>query len=84
MDSTNEALEILDRTKSIKRLGMVLIENYIVKSLLKISTKEIELRLQGHLEKLGENELKQLLNVYKEFEKTNKIKKLEFLKNKFE
>ena len=31
MDSTNEALEILDRTKSIKRLGMVLIENYIVK-----------------------------------------------------
>ena len=84
MDSTNEALEILDRTKSIKRLGMVLIENYIVKSLLKISTKEIELRLQGHLEKLGENELKQLLNVYKEFEKTNKIKKLEFLENKFE
>ena len=63
---------------------MVLIENYIVKSLLKISTKEIELRLQGHLEKLGENELKQLLNVYKEFEKTNKIKKLEFLENKFE
>ena len=84
LDSTNEALEILDRTKSIKRLGMVLIENYIAKYLLKISTKEIELRLQGHLEKLGENELKQLLNVYKEFEKTNKIKKLEFLENKFE
>lgn len=84
MDSTNEALEILDRTKSIKRLGMVLIENYIAKSLLKISTKDIVTRLEEHLEKLGENELKQLLNVYKEFEKTNKIKKLEFLENKFE
>ena len=31
IDATNEALEILERTKSIKRLGMVLIENYIVK-----------------------------------------------------
>ena len=79
LEATNEALEILDRTKSIKRLGMVLIENYIVKSLLKIDTKEVVERLKNHLPQLGQSELNQLLNIYKEFEKNNKIKKLEFL-----
>jgi hypothetical protein len=79
LEATNEALEILDKTKSIKRLGMVLIENYIVKSLLKIDTKDIVERLRNHLPLLGQNELNQLLNIYKEFEKNNKIKKLEFL-----
>ncbi len=80
LDATNEALEILTRTKSIKRLGMVLIENYIVKSLLKIDTKDIIERLRNHLSLLGQNELNQLLNIYKEFEKNNKIKKIEFFK----
>ena len=80
LDATNEALEILTRTKSIKRLGMVLIENYIVKSLLKIDTKDIIVRLRNHLSLLGQNELNQLLNIYKEFEKNNKIKKIEFFK----
>jgi uncharacterized protein with HEPN domain len=79
LEATNEALEILDKTKSIKRLGMVLIENYIVKSLLKIDTKEVVERLKNHLPQLGQSELNQLLNIYKEFEKNNKIKKLEFL-----
>lgn len=79
LETTNEALEILDKTKSIKRLGMVLIENYIVKSLLKIDTKDIVERLKNHLPLLGQSELNQLLNIYKEFEKNNKIKKLEFL-----
>ena len=79
LEATNEALEILDKTKSIKRLGMVLIENYIVKSLLKIDTKDIVERLKNHLPLLGQSELNQLLNIYKEFEKNNKIKKLEFL-----
>jgi tetratricopeptide (TPR) repeat protein len=79
LEATNEALEILTRTKSIKRLGMVLIENYIVKSLLKIDTKDIVLKLENHLANLTQSELNQLLNIYKEFEKNNKIKKLEFL-----
>lgn len=79
LEATNEALEILDKTKSIKRLGMVLIENYIVKSLLKIDTKEVVERLKNHLPQLGQSELNQLLNIYKEFEKNNKIKKIEFL-----
>ena len=79
LKATNEALEILERTKSIKRLGMVLIENYIVKCLLKIESKDIVIKLENHMKLLGQSELNQLLNIYKEFEKNNKIKKLEFL-----
>ena len=84
IDATNEALEILERTKSIKRLGMVLIENYIVKSIFKIDTKDIVLKLENHISLLGQSEIKELLNIYKEFEKKNKIKKLEFLDKLFE
>jgi tetratricopeptide (TPR) repeat protein len=79
LDLTQEALQILDKTKSIKRLGMVLIENYIVKDLLKISNKDIALRLEVHLSILGQSELNELLNIYKEFKKTNKITSIEFL-----
>lgn len=79
LKATNEALEILERTKSIKRLGMVLIENYIVKCLLKIDAKDTVIKLENHMRLLGQSELNQLLNIYKEFEKNNKIKKLEFL-----
>ncbi len=82
LTATSDALEILERTKSIKRLGMVLIENYISKSLLKIDTKDIVLKLENHLPNLGQSELKQLLNIYKEFEKNNKMKKLEFLEGR--
>ena len=81
LTATNDALEILERTKSIKRLGMVLIENYIAKTLLKIDTKDIVLKLENHMPLLGQSELNQLLNIYKEFEKNNKMKKLEFLDN---
>lgn len=79
LKATNEALEILERTKSIKRLGMVLIENYIVKCLLKIDAKDTVIKLENHMRLLGQSELNQLLNIYKEFEKNNKIKKLQFL-----
>ena len=76
---TELCVEILEKTKSIKRLGMVLIENFIVKDLLKISNKDIALKLEAHLSNLGQSELNELLNIYKEFKKTNKIKSLEFL-----
>ena len=82
LNATNDALEILERTKSVKRLGMVLIENYISKSLLQIETKDIVKKLEIHFSNLGQSELKQLLNIYKEFEKNNKMKKLEFLEGK--
>jgi hypothetical protein len=79
LELTKEALEILDKTKSIKRLGMVLIENYIAKSLFKLKTNDIVEKLEKHISLLGQNELTQLLNIYQEFEKINKIKKIEFL-----
>lgn len=82
LNATNDALEILERTKSVKRLGMVLIENYISKSLLQIETKDIVKKLEIHFSNLGQSELKQLLNIYKEFEKNNKMKKLEFLEGR--
>ena len=83
LEATNEALEILDKTKSIKRLGMVLIENYIARCLFKLDTKDIVKRIENHMSLLGQNELNQLLNIYKEFEKNNKIHKLEFLDKLF-
>ena len=79
LELTQEALSILDKTKSVKRLGMVLIENYIVKELLEIKNSDIVTKLETHITTLGQSELNQLLNIYKEFKKTNKIKSLEFL-----
>ena len=84
LDLTQDALEILDKTKSVKRLGMILIENYIAKSLLKIEDKNILKRLEKQIEVLDKNELNQLLKLYKQFIKVNKIEKLDFLENKLE
>ena len=79
LELTQEALLILDKTNSIKRLGMVLIENYISKELLEIKNIDIVNRLKILIPILGQNDLNHLLNIYKEFKKTNKIKSLEFL-----
>jgi len=79
---TQEAITILDKTKSIKRLGMILMENHIAKVLLKIEDKDIIKRLEIQISILDENELKQLLKLYKQFIKVNKIQKLNFLEEK--
>ena len=63
---------------------MILIENYIAKSLLKIEDKNILKRLEKQIEVLDKNELNQLLKLYKQFIKVNKIEKLDFLENKLE
>ena len=84
LDLTQDALEILDKTKSVKRLGMILIENHIAKSLLKIEDINILKRLEKQIKVLDENELNQLLKLYKQFIKVNKIEKLDFLENKLE
>jgi hypothetical protein len=76
---TDEAISILDKTSSIKRLGMLLIENYISKSILEIDTIKLSLRLKDHINSLDENETNQLLELYKKFIKVDKIKKLDFL-----
>tara|TARA_B100001063_G_scaffold112857_1_gene105338 strand:+ start:7106 stop:9082 length:1977 start_codon:yes stop_codon:yes gene_type:complete len=81
IDITNEAILILDKTNSIKRLGMLLIENYIAKSFLKEDTSFISNRLKNHLAFLDENEMKQLNSLYKEFLKVDKIDKLDYLDN---
>uniref|UniRef100_UPI0040481BEF tetratricopeptide repeat protein n=1 Tax=Aliarcobacter sp. TaxID=2321116 RepID=UPI0040481BEF len=82
LNLTQDALLILDKTKSIKRLGMILIENHISKFLLKSEDNNIVKRLENQLEFLDENELNQLLNLYKQFRKVNKIEKLNFLEEK--
>lgn len=74
-----DAISILDRTKSIKRLGMLLIENCVTKSLLKQDYKEIEQRLKEHFNTLDENESSQVLKLYKEFIKVKKIDNIKFL-----
>jgi len=81
IDITNEAILILDKTNSIKRLGMLLIESYIAKSFLKEDTSSISNRLKSHLPLLDENEMKQLNSLYKEFVKVDKIDKLDYLDN---
>ena len=71
--TTNEAIEILDNTNSIKRLGMLLIENIIANSLLKKENKALINRLEKHINKLDNNELTQVLKLYNEFKDKNKI-----------
>ncbi|QNM91066.1 hypothetical protein HOO34_04995 [Aliarcobacter cryaerophilus] len=79
LKETNEALEILEYTKSIKRLGMVLIENYIAKSLLQLDTKDVVDKLEKNISIFKESELKQMMHIYNQFIKNNKIEKLDFL-----
>jgi hypothetical protein len=79
---SKEAIDILDSTASIKRLGMLLIENYISADLLKKDTISIVERLNQHINLVDANELNQLLNTYKQFIKTNKIASLDFLDEK--
>ena len=79
IDITDEAIFILDRTNSIKRLGMLLIENYITRCLLNEDTSHVSNRLENHLELLDENESKQLLSLYQKFIEVDKIQNLDFL-----
>ena len=39
---------------------------------IKIDIKDVVIKLEKHIEFLGQNELNQLLNIYKEFKKTIK------------
>lgn len=76
---TSDAISILDKTKSVKRLGMLLIENCIAKSLINEDFEDISKRLEEHIPNMDENESKQLLNIYNEFKKVDKIKNISFL-----
>ncbi|WP_418187385.1 hypothetical protein ACNSOP_10430 [Aliarcobacter lanthieri] len=79
LEVTNEALEILEETKSIKRLGMVLIENYIARSLLKLDYEDTILKLERNIVDFSKSEYKQIKEIYNEFRKDAKIDKIKFL-----
>ena len=76
---TSDAISILDKTNSIKRLGMLLIENYISKNLLKEDSQEVITRLENHLPYIDANELVQIKEVYTEFRKLKHINDIRFL-----
>lgn len=81
LNATNKALEIVNETKSIKRLGMILIENYILKSLLNINIEDIEENLKNHLKELTKSQKEQVIGIYNEFARNNQITRLNFLEN---
>ena len=61
---TNKGIKILDSTDSIKRLGILLCENIIAKSILKQDVSFLTNRLQEHWEKMDEYEKKQISMIY--------------------
>lgn len=79
IDITTDAISILDKTGSIKRLGMLLIENIIANELIMQANADVVLRLERHMSKLDENESEQLLKLYKAFRDVNRIGKIDFL-----
>lgn len=65
---TDEGLKILNETNSTKRLGMLLIENYISKVLLGLENENIKENLEKNWIIMDENEKEQVLvifNLYK-------------------
>lgn len=76
---TNEGISILDNTNSIKRLGMLLIENIISCELLENSCSENINRLKAHWQYMNSNEHQQIINIYKEYRLNNKLKGIKFL-----
>lgn len=81
LNLATKALEILDETNSVKRLGIVLVENFIASSLLALDTSRIKARLQESCEHISSDELAQIKRIYFEFRKNNAIEKLEFLES---
>jgi hypothetical protein len=75
---TQEGIEILERTNSTKKLGMILIENIIAKFLLKEDFEEIKKRLLNHYDIMDKNEQTQVLAVYDSFYEKKKIEKINF------
>ncbi|RXJ86741.1 lipopolysaccharide assembly protein LapB [Arcobacter sp. CECT 8985] len=75
---TAQGIKILDETSSIKRLGMLLIENIISKILLNKNVDNDINRIENHWKLIDNNEYEQIINLYKMISKKYKI---EFLDN---
>jgi len=79
IELTNEALLILKTTNSNKKRAMLLIENILAKSLIKINCKKEQESLNNHLISIDENEFMQVIKIYKEFYTIKKIDSISFL-----
>ncbi|MGM0519031.1 MAG: tetratricopeptide repeat protein [Campylobacterota bacterium] len=79
---TDNAMDILNDTGSCKKLGVLLMESIISKELANINSENMKDRLKSEYGKIDDNESKQLLDIYKQFVKSNKIKKIDFLEKK--
>lgn len=78
LETTNEALLILDKTKSIKRLGMVLIENYIVKKFIKNWYKRYSYKTWETFRKFDSKWVEPTIKYIQRVWKNNKIKNWNF------
>ncbi len=67
VELTNRGIEILDSTASIKRLGIILCENIIVKSILKEDVSSLKLRLEEHWPLMDDYEKEQICMIYDKF-----------------
>lgn len=74
---TNEGIEILDHTASVKRLGIMLCENLISKCLLNEDVTLIQKRLEGHWSSMDAYEQEQIKMIYEKFMNKGKCKALE-------
>lgn len=67
VELTNRGIEILDSTGSIKRLGIILCENIIAKSVLKQDVSSLLERLEKHWNKMDDYEKEQINMINEKF-----------------
>lgn len=73
---TQDAISILDRTFSIKRLGILLCENIIVKEILEEDNSDLIKRLESHWKDMPDYEKEQTKKIYDIFKQHRKCQKL--------
>ncbi|NQY92862.1 MAG: hypothetical protein HRT43_01740 [Campylobacteraceae bacterium] len=76
---THEGIDILIQTKSVKRLGMLYMENLIAKNLYETDILSTLDDLKKHMSLMDTNELRNVVNLYKDFLEAGKITKISFL-----
>jgi len=76
---TQEGIEILNQTKSVKRLGMLYMENLIGKSLYETDILNTLENLKKHMRLMDTNELHNVVSLYKDFLEAGKITNISFL-----
>ncbi len=76
---TSQGIEILDYTNSTKRLGMILCENIISKSIQGSCDESLINRFKLHWVQMQKYEKEQALYIYNLFVENNRCKKLDFM-----